>query len=97
MKEYILNRETGKIELRFEKEDYMAMSNEQKAMLKRGFLWSRHAGAWVSRAKEPNLYTPKRIAKELGFEDGGKTGERLSFVEQLERKAAVAVVNSRKP
>lgn len=90
MKEYILNRETGKIELRFEKEDYMAMSNEQKSLLKRGFLWSRHAEAWVSRCKEPNLYTPKRIAKELGFEDGGKTGERLSFVEQLERKAARA-------
>ena len=41
MKEYIFNLETTKIELHFEKSEYDALPVEQKALLKRNFLWSR--------------------------------------------------------
>ena len=83
---YITNKETGKIELHFDKEDYLALSNEQKAEIRSGFLFSRYANAWVSRCKFPNLYRAERIAKALGLEDRGAEGERLSFAEQQERK-----------
>ena len=41
----------------------------------------------MSRAKFPNLRRAEEVAKKLGLTDGGKTGERLSFEEQMERKA----------
>ena len=84
---YIENKETGKIELHFEKVEYQALSNEQKLSVKSNFLFSRYSGAWVSRCKFPNLYWPRKVAEDLGLEDAGKTGERLTFEEQQERKA----------
>jgi hypothetical protein len=85
-KEYILNRETGKIELHFSKSEYQALSDEQKAELKRYFLFSGSRSAWVSRSAN-NHYMAIKTAEKLGFVDGGKVGERLSYAEQLERKA----------
>lgn len=85
--EYIINRETEKLELSFEKSEYLALSDAEKSEIKSAFLWSRAAGAWVSRAKAPNLWRAKEIAKKLGAVDGGKTGEALTFAEQQERKA----------
>jgi hypothetical protein len=41
---------------------------------------------WVSRAKEPNLWRAKEVAKKLGFTEEQREGERLSFGEQLERQ-----------
>lgn len=35
MGKYILNQETQKIELRFDKSEYLALSSEQKAEIKR--------------------------------------------------------------
>ena len=87
MKTYTFNLETKKIELYFEKEEYLALSETQKKMLKSAFLWSSKAGGWVSRAIEPNLWKAKQTAKELGFTEEVRTGERLSFAEQVERKA----------
>ena len=84
---YIFNLETLKIELHFEKSEYQNMSDTQKAKLKSAFLWSNARGAWVSRCKEPNLWNAKRIARELGFDGEERTGERLTFAEQLDRKA----------
>lgn len=87
MSEYIFNRETQKIELHFDKAEYMALSTEQKAEIKSNFLFSRYASAWVSRAKFPHLYRAEEIAKKIGLQNGGKIGEALSFEEQQERKA----------
>lgn len=85
-KKYIQNRETGKIELHFEKAEYEALPEEDKQLLRSNFLFSRRAEAWVSRAKFPNLYSAKRAAEKLGFTEGEKVGERLTYAEQLERQ-----------
>ena len=84
---YVMNKETQKLELHFNKDDYLALSGEQKQSVKSNFLFSRKSGAWVSRAKFPNLYRAEEIAKKLGLENAGKIGEKLSFEEQMERKA----------
>lgn len=85
-KQYILNRETNKIELHFIKSDYQALTEDQKTDLKRYYLWSRSANAWVSRSTN-NHYSAINTAEKLGFTNGGKVGERLTYAEQLERKA----------
>lgn len=88
-KEYILNKETSKIELHFEKSDYMSLTAEQKDSLKSAYLWSKKNNAWVSRSIN-NHYNAIRVAEKLGFTDGGSVGERLSYAEELERKAEKA-------
>lgn len=87
---FIRNRETGKLELHFDKADYDDITDDQKREIKGAFLWGRRSGCWISRCKEPNLWRAEKIAKALGLADGGTTGERLSFAEQQERKAAKA-------
>lgn len=87
---YIENKETGKLELHFDKASYMALSTEQKSEIKSNFLFSRYNNAWVSRCKFPNLYRAEQVAKSLNLENAGTTGEKLSFEEQMEVKAAKA-------
>ena len=87
MSEYIMNKETGKIELHFDKADYLALSEEQKKDIKSNYLFSRAKSAWISRAKFPNLYRAEKVAKDLGLSNGGNVGEKLTFAEQMERKA----------
>lgn len=87
---YIINRETEKLELHFDKSEYQALSDDQKSTIKSNFLFSRYGGCWVSRAKIPNLWRAEQVAKSLGAENQGKTGELLSFEEKMERKAARA-------
>ena len=87
---FIRNRETGKLELHFDKADYDDLADDQKREIKGAFLWGRRSGCWISRCKEPNLWRAEKIAKALGLADGGTTGERLSFAEQQERKAEKA-------
>lgn len=87
---YIINRETEKLELHFDKSEYQALSDDQKSTIKSNFLFSRYGGCWVSRAKIPNLWRAEQVAKSLGAENQGKTGELLSFEEKMERKAAHA-------
>ncbi len=84
---FVRNLETRKLELHFEKETYQALTEEQKKDIKSNFLWGRNSGCWISRAKEPNLLWAIRCAERLGLEDAGKEGERLSYAEQMERKA----------
>jgi len=84
---YIFNLETTKIELHFDKEEYNSFTDAQKKELQRAFLFSGKNKCWVSRAKEPNLYRAKQVAKSFGFVREEREGERLSFSEQLERKA----------
>jgi hypothetical protein len=88
-KQYILNRETSKIELHFSKADYQALTDEQKRDLKHAFLFSGQRQAWVSRSTN-NHYSAIRTAEKLGFTNGGRVGERLSYAEELERKAEKA-------
>lgn len=45
MNEYIMNKETGKIELYFEKQDYLALPDEQKREISSNFLFSRKKNA----------------------------------------------------
>ncbi|OCZ51372.1 DUF3560 domain-containing protein [Dehalobacter sp. TeCB1] len=85
MGKYILNQETQKFELHFDKAEYMALSESQKKEIKSNFLWSRTAGAWVSRSIHHH-YRAVQIAEKLGLENGGKEGQRLSYAEELERK-----------
>lgn len=87
MSEYIINKETGKLEMHFEKSEYMALTAEQKSEIKSNFLFSRRSGAWVSRAKLPHLSRAESVAKRLGLVYGGADGEALTFEEQQERKA----------
>ena len=84
---YIINRETEKLELHFDKSEYQALSDDQKSAIKSNFLFSRYGGCWVSRAKIPNLWRAEQVAKQLGAENQGKTGEALTFEEKMERKA----------
>ena len=84
---YIINRETDKLELHFTKEEYQALGEESKSKIKSNFLFSRRGGCWVSRAKRPHLSYVESIAKDLGAEYQGKTGEELTFEEKMERQA----------
>lgn len=84
---FIRNRETGKLELHFDKAGYDALTDAQKAEIKGAFLWGRRSGCWISRAKEPNLWRAERVAKSIGLTDAGQTGEKLTFAEQMQRKA----------
>lgn len=84
---YLLNKETGKIELYFDKESYQNLSDEEKASIRSNYLFSRGKRAWVSRAKTPNTWRALEVEKSLGLIDKGNYGERLSFEEQMERKA----------
>ncbi|MFB0831531.1 DUF3560 domain-containing protein [Brevibacillus laterosporus] len=92
-KKYVLNCETRKIELHFEKSDYKVLTEEEKKELKSFYLWSSKASAWVSRSVK-NHYSAIRTAEKLGFSDGGKVGERLTYAEEIERKAKKAEVRA---
>ena len=87
MSEYIMNMETQKLELHFDKEEYMTLEEELKKEIKSNFLFSRKLDVWVSRAKFPNLYRAEIVAKKVGLTNGGKQGETLTFEEQMKRKA----------
>lgn len=87
---YILNKETCKLELHFDKVEYDALTDAQKQSIKGAFLWGSRSGCWISRCKEPNLWSAEKIAKALGLADAGAIGERLSFAAQQERKAEKA-------
>lgn len=83
---FVSNRETGKLELHFDKATYAGLSDGQKAEIKSAFLWGRNSGCWISRAKEPNTWRARKIAESLGLKDIGQEGERLSFAQQVEQK-----------
>ena len=84
---YVINQETGKVELYFDKESYQNLSDDEKASIRSNYLFSRGKKAWVSRAKMPNIWRALEVAKSLGLIDKGRSGERISFEEQMERKA----------
>ena len=93
MNSYINNLETNKIELHFEKSEYMSLPDNLKQELRRHFLFSKSIPAWVSRSTQ-NHYWAIETAKKLGFTEEVKKGTRLSYAEQLERKAERAEVRA---
>lgn len=84
---YRLNAETQKLEMYFEKSEYMELQETDKQKVKSNYLFSRRTGAWISRAKYPNTYTAEKVAKSLGLDYEGMQGETISFEEMQERKA----------
>ncbi|OBZ15897.1 hypothetical protein A8L34_28025 [Bacillus sp. FJAT-27264] len=92
-KQYILNLETSKIELRFSKEEYQALTTDEKKTLRRAYIFAGSRSAWVSRSTK-NHYSAIQAAKQLGFSDAGKTGERLSYAEEVERQVEKAEVRT---
>jgi len=86
---YINNKETRKIELHFNKEEYLSLPAELKAELKRHFQFSGRLKAWVSRSKN-NHHWAIETAKKLGFTEEETKGQRLSYAEELERQAEKA-------
>jgi len=87
MGNYLLNNETLKIELHFDKAEYINLDDTTKKAIKSNFLFSRYNSAWVSRCKWPHTGHAEDIAKRIGLENAGTQGEMLSFEEQQERKA----------
>lgn len=83
---FVKNLETGKIQLHFAKSEYIALSPERKTEIKSCFLWSKSVSAWVSRSTRNN-WRALEIAKSLQLEDRGTTGEKITFAEQIDRRA----------
>lgn len=61
---YIFNRETKKLELHFNKEDYLKLTEDMKKKIKSAFLFSRKENVWVSRAKFPNFWKAETVGIE---------------------------------
>ena len=86
---YVVDKYTGKMELHFEKADYLALPDDIKRDIKSYFLFSRQRGAWISKG-QANTWKPQEIAKSLGFEGKGEVGEKVSFAERMQVKAEKA-------
>lgn len=86
---YVVNKETNKIELHFDKAMYLGLDEETKKAIKSNCLFSRFGSCWVSRGYVGSWSASKvvEIAKKIELENAGSEGERLSFAEQMERKA----------
>ena len=90
---YRTNLETGRLELHFTKADYKALPDTTKAEIKSACLFSGQAGCWVSRSTN-NHWRAERIAEQLGLTREDDVGQRLTFVEQQERKVERAEAQS---
>ncbi|TVX85546.1 DUF3560 domain-containing protein [Paenibacillus agilis] len=88
-KQYILNLDSSKIELQFSKEEYKSLSTDEKKAITRAFMFSGARSAWVSRSTK-NHFSAIRVAQNLGFTDGGKIGERLSYAQEIDRQVEKA-------
>lgn len=83
---YLLNKDTDKIEIYFEKDWYMSLGEFEKGMIKSNFLFSRVGGCWVSRRKFPNIWESEDVCKRLWLENRGSRGGK-SFEEKMKDKA----------
>lgn len=82
---YVKNLETEKLELYFSKYHYLTLSQLVRNEIKRYFLFSRSKEAWISKSMNSKRHIIS-IAISAGLEDGGTTGEKISFAEKLEVK-----------
>lgn len=89
---FILNRETGRLELHIDKATYQALDDDMRKRVKGSFFWGRHIGCWTSRRTAPNLGAALEVANALGLRDAGKTGDQP---DQPERKPVTSCVVDR--
>jgi len=83
-KTYIINNETSRLELQFNKEEYQNLDGATKAEIKSIFLFSGKAKAWVSREKS-GYYRAIKFAEKMGFTSNGSIGVTLTK-EEVETK-----------
>ncbi|MBB1642784.1 DUF3560 domain-containing protein [Sphingobacterium sp. UME9] len=83
---YIINQETGKLNIYSEKEFFEALPAEQKDTVKRYCLWSGSKTCWISKAKSENAGYLRRQLESMGFIYKETIGEKLSFVQQIQRE-----------
>ena len=84
---FILNRETGRLELHIDKATYQALDDNMRKRVKGSFFWGRQVGCWTSRRTAPNLDGARNVANDLGLRDAGETGEQA---DRPEHKAAAS-------
>lgn len=89
--EYRVNKDTLKIELLTSKEEYAALSDQDKQTIKSNFLFSRSVGGWVSRCKYPHTTWAEQALKKLGAIKTDSVGELKSFEEMQQEKAERAL------
>lgn len=85
---FVHNLETDKLNIYTGgKADWATIPDADRERIKNACLWSRSINGWVSRAKggKSRFYALEELARN-GFEDRGATGEKLTFVEQIESK-----------
>lgn len=92
---YLVNLETGKMEIYFDKASYLALPEDLRKAVKSYFLFSRSKGAWVSKG-QADSYMPQEIIKRLGFEKQGETGEKLPFAKKIEQRAERAEAKAKR-
>jgi 2'-5' RNA ligase len=80
---YVRNRETGKLELHFDKATYKAMEESMKSDIKRNFLFSPSRQAWVSRSSSNTRYA-EEVAQKAGLKNAGETGEKVAFADKMQ-------------
>src|SRR5690606_23003295 len=91
---FVHNLETDKLNIHTSKVFYEKLSEDEKKIFKQFCLWSRKQECWISKGKARNAMYLKSKLKELGFADGGTTGERLSFQEQVRREQEKAAAKA---
>ena len=82
---YLINLETGKLNIFSKKEAFESLSAEQRETIRRYCLWSRPQSCWISKAKSENATYLRGCLDRMGFVFKETIGERLSFEQQLER------------
>jgi len=93
---YLINVETGKLNIYTTKEFYDNLPEQQRKDIKNFCLWSRNTGCWISKGKAQNCYYLIGRLKEMNFENRGTTGEKISFQQQIERQRHKAGIRAEK-
>lgn len=89
---FILNRESGRLELHIDKATYQALDEDTRKRIKAAFFWGRFNGCWTSRRTEPDLDNARAVANDLGLYDAGEIGAQA---EKPQRKAAASCAPDR--
>jgi len=76
---YVINEQTGKLNVYTTKAYYDSLAPEQQDVFKRFCLWSRKLECWISKGKaNKSVYLRARL-KDLGFDKKGASGQQCSF------------------
>lgn len=83
---YLINLETGKVNIFSEKQFFELLTAEQKDTIRRYCLWSRTQNCWISKAKSENAGYLRRQLDSMSFIYKEAIGEKLSFEQQIQRE-----------